>query len=183
MVVTNFFFFQAEDGIRYYKVTGVQTCALRIFIEGFALRYQVRQFHVPQGLGLEPRRSKPFHSLAALLQPHLIFRLCERPSDAGITDDNFHVSPEGDVAILELAAIEEQGVVLAAERRNKLVHDAARHADEFVFSPASELDERNGLDFETEQPMPEDGRAHFDGRPGAEPRLARHVSAEYEVRA
>ena len=25
------FFFQAEDGIRDYKVTGVQTCALPIF--------------------------------------------------------------------------------------------------------------------------------------------------------
>src|SRR5256885_12722353 len=29
-----FFFFQAEDGIRDYKVTGVQTCALPIFILG-----------------------------------------------------------------------------------------------------------------------------------------------------
>src|SRR6266850_6035064 len=29
-----FFFFQAEDGIRDYKVTGVQTCALPIF-EGY----------------------------------------------------------------------------------------------------------------------------------------------------
>src|SRR2546426_11489723 len=29
-----FFFFQAEDGIRDYKVTGVQTCALPIFGEG-----------------------------------------------------------------------------------------------------------------------------------------------------
>src|SRR5256885_11758850 len=27
------FFFQAEDGIRDYKVTGVQTCALPIFFE------------------------------------------------------------------------------------------------------------------------------------------------------
>src|SRR6266850_6741108 len=27
-----FFFFQAEDGIRDYKVTGVQTCALPIWI-------------------------------------------------------------------------------------------------------------------------------------------------------
>src|SRR5256885_12019491 len=27
------FFFQAEDGIRDYKVTGVQTCALPIFLE------------------------------------------------------------------------------------------------------------------------------------------------------
>src|SRR2546426_2112296 len=31
-----FFFFQAEDGIRDYKVTGVQTCALPIFF-GFAI--------------------------------------------------------------------------------------------------------------------------------------------------
>src|SRR2546426_8244867 len=29
-----FFFFQAEDGIRDYKVTGVQTCALPIFHMG-----------------------------------------------------------------------------------------------------------------------------------------------------
>src|SRR5256885_5433345 len=29
-----FFFFQAEDGIRDYKVTGVQTCALPIFHHG-----------------------------------------------------------------------------------------------------------------------------------------------------
>ena len=27
-----FFFFQAEDGIRDYKVTGVQTCALPIWL-------------------------------------------------------------------------------------------------------------------------------------------------------
>src|SRR5256885_5142336 len=31
VVLYIFFFFQAEDGIRYYKVTGVQTCALPIF--------------------------------------------------------------------------------------------------------------------------------------------------------
>src|SRR5205807_2839490 len=29
--IIDFFFFQAEDGIRDYKVTGVQTCALPIF--------------------------------------------------------------------------------------------------------------------------------------------------------
>src|SRR5256885_3523371 len=28
-----YFFFQAEDGIRDYKVTGVQTCALPIFLQ------------------------------------------------------------------------------------------------------------------------------------------------------
>src|SRR5256885_12594747 len=31
MMSTALFFFQAEDGIRDYKVTGVQTCALPIF--------------------------------------------------------------------------------------------------------------------------------------------------------
>src|SRR5438046_4468977 len=31
-----FFFFQAEDGIRDWSVTGVQTCALPIFIHGYA---------------------------------------------------------------------------------------------------------------------------------------------------
>src|SRR5256885_12822037 len=33
-VVVFFFFFQAEDGIRDYKVTGVQTCALPISLDG-----------------------------------------------------------------------------------------------------------------------------------------------------
>src|SRR2546426_564254 len=33
-----FFFFQAEDGIRDYKVTGVQTCALPIFPLGAPVR-------------------------------------------------------------------------------------------------------------------------------------------------
>ena len=31
VIVFFFFFFQAEDGIRDYKVTGVQTCALPIW--------------------------------------------------------------------------------------------------------------------------------------------------------
>ena len=33
MVFSFVFFFQAEDGIRDYKVTGVQTCALPIYNE------------------------------------------------------------------------------------------------------------------------------------------------------
>src|SRR2546426_2136036 len=35
---TVFFFFQAEDGIRDYKVTGVQTCALPISTASDSLR-------------------------------------------------------------------------------------------------------------------------------------------------
>src|SRR5256885_14039049 len=34
-MMTSIFFFQAEDGIRDYKVTGVQTCALPIYWKKF----------------------------------------------------------------------------------------------------------------------------------------------------
>src|SRR5690606_40200226 len=34
IVLVCFFFFQAEDGIRDFHVTGVQTCALPIFFKG-----------------------------------------------------------------------------------------------------------------------------------------------------
>src|SRR6266446_4704818 len=37
-----FFFFQAEDGIRDYKVTGVQTCALPIWCRSCGHRAHVR---------------------------------------------------------------------------------------------------------------------------------------------
>src|SRR5256885_11070886 len=40
MIVLLFFFFQAEDGIRDYKVTGVQTCALPISLADYAARMQ-----------------------------------------------------------------------------------------------------------------------------------------------
>src|SRR2546426_4951850 len=51
-----FFFFQAEDGIRDYKVTGVQTCALPISGAGVRDRHGV--VAVPGGGG-------PGHAAAA----------------------------------------------------------------------------------------------------------------------
>src|SRR3989454_12668499 len=39
-----FFFFQAEDGIRDYKVTGVQTCALPIYRRREDVRLRPRFF-------------------------------------------------------------------------------------------------------------------------------------------
>src|SRR2546426_4673847 len=39
----DFFFFQAEDGIRDYKVTGVQTCALPISYAVFCLKKKKKQ--------------------------------------------------------------------------------------------------------------------------------------------
>src|SRR3712207_410550 len=45
MQVVVFFFFQAEDGIRDIGVTGVQTCALPIWIEGLGVA-DVRRYAV-----------------------------------------------------------------------------------------------------------------------------------------
>src|SRR5688500_20406052 len=46
------FFFQAEDGIRDYKVTGVQTCALPIFAHSLTFHYQVANAGVVTGPGV-----------------------------------------------------------------------------------------------------------------------------------
>src|SRR5256885_8803773 len=58
---SDFFFFQAEDGIRDYKVTGVQTCALPISLNaaicaavGFRLFSVLRQFARVDSAGPPP---------------------------------------------------------------------------------------------------------------------------------
>src|SRR5438093_8005928 len=67
-----FFFFQAEDGIRDWSVTGVQTCALPIYVfptlsdihlsefthtAGFGLRYQtpLGPVRIDIGINLNPK--------------------------------------------------------------------------------------------------------------------------------
>src|SRR5256885_8781787 len=39
--IYDFFFFQAEDGIRDYKVTGVQTCALPIYVHFVSIEHKM----------------------------------------------------------------------------------------------------------------------------------------------
>src|SRR5256885_11600598 len=55
------FFFQAEDGIRDYKVTGVQTCALPIWLlqaagGSLAEKELTQLLHLLQQRGLDPAR-------------------------------------------------------------------------------------------------------------------------------
>src|SRR5256885_2726138 len=50
-----FFFFQAEDGIRDYKVTGVQTCALPICVCSTVERCE---YSTPLGWPVVPERSE-----------------------------------------------------------------------------------------------------------------------------
>src|SRR2546426_8449194 len=65
-VILFFFFFQAEDGIRDYKVTGVQTCALPISrLEPLGVRW----------LPVErlPPRPEPVEVTGALFpEPHVV---------------------------------------------------------------------------------------------------------------
>src|SRR5277367_6866673 len=54
---TTFFFFQAEDGIRYRDVTGVQTCALPIYLS--LSRADLRQSRAtPRQKWATPRQSR-----------------------------------------------------------------------------------------------------------------------------
>src|SRR2546430_13049274 len=48
------FFFQAEDGIRDLTVTGVQTCALPICVDGLVDPQQVRSGHDQADQGQKP---------------------------------------------------------------------------------------------------------------------------------
>src|SRR3989454_4659085 len=69
-LISFFFFFQAEDGIRDYKVTGVQTCALPISIlsdkdldppevrRSLRARLQRCQVHLLGRLGRRERRDR-----------------------------------------------------------------------------------------------------------------------------
>src|SRR2546422_1289821 len=51
MFISFFFFFQAEDGIRDVAVTGVQTCALPIFINFPAREINCKLVYYGPGLG------------------------------------------------------------------------------------------------------------------------------------
>src|SRR5256885_5139965 len=73
-----FFFFQAEDGIRDYKVTGVQTCALPIFAALDRLRhdYPLSLHGVGLSLGgadaLDARHLARFKRLVDRVEPELV---------------------------------------------------------------------------------------------------------------
>src|SRR2546430_10331227 len=71
-----FFFFQAEDGIRYLTVTGVQTCALPI--SGASRQILGDRFQIGEGFEAEekahPRRSEE-HTSELQSQSNLVCRL------------------------------------------------------------------------------------------------------------
>src|SRR5256885_2723202 len=77
-----FFFFQAEDGIRDYKVTGVQTCALPIYAHARAhhAHHGGQVLHFQQGV--EDRKSTRLNS-SHLVISYAVFCLKKKKSGAG----------------------------------------------------------------------------------------------------
>src|ERR1039457_1138830 len=94
-----FFFFQAEDGIRDYKVTGVQTCALPIYVAGrAALVAEEQEDHRAVGQQAVQLEDAPEY----LGQPerlHDVARLHERGAVGGVLQElplvNVHLEVGG----------------------------------------------------------------------------------------
>ena len=84
----NFFFFQAEDGIRDSPVTGVQTCALPIFVisHNFAIRSIVNEL-----LGMPLAY---FHRMSLNLASVCTFDSDERGRRLTGYNSTSHLSPE-----------------------------------------------------------------------------------------
>src|SRR5579883_2141514 len=83
----------------------------------------------------------------------------------------------------QVAAIKKQGVILLAERRNELIHNAGRNTYKFVFRLLSEFDQRDRVRLAVQNFFPEDRRADFNRSRGAKARFTRHVSTHHKVHA
>src|SRR3989454_7548763 len=79
-----FFFFQAEDGIRDYKVTGVQTCALPICTSKANFNVKPHPFYVASGRGCRitdldgVERLDAINNFTALVHGHALDRKSTR---------------------------------------------------------------------------------------------------------
>src|SRR5436309_4997227 len=83
-----FFFFQAEDGIRDFHVTGVQTCALPISTvcrdRPAAATKALRRCHgVPRGNGLRREQSPPHRSISRAVDRSAVGRRVCRDGEIG----------------------------------------------------------------------------------------------------
>src|SRR6266850_5939479 len=92
-----FFFFQAEDGIRDYKVTGVQTCALPICTAtctGVSPRLEARcqvalSWTTPVSVRLKSVRT----GWAVIRAPHEFSDSCHRATSASVSVQDFFACP------------------------------------------------------------------------------------------
>src|SRR5688500_15022892 len=137
------FFFQAEDGIRDYKVTGVQTCALPILLEGSA-----------GGQGLVVVNLYPFRETLAsgasfeqtiemvdIGGPAMVRAAAKNFGGVGVVVD------PGDYAEV-LSALEEGGGILPEELRRRLAAKAFGHTQSYDAAVANFLEGGDRLSLE-----------------------------------
>src|SRR5256885_11206313 len=94
-VFERFFFFQAEDGIRDYKVTGVQTCALPILsirssIMAGALKVEIDHLAHDEAADQHPSRARHEHHAAHRMGPEKL-----DVARAGDIDEDHHRDRQG----------------------------------------------------------------------------------------
>src|SRR5256885_2445599 len=88
-----FFFFQAEDGIRDYKVTGVQTCALPI-LDNYAelIDASFREHAIPYFV--DRRRAAAHHPVPQVVRAIFLLALHNWPHDAVMRSEERRVGKE-----------------------------------------------------------------------------------------
>src|SRR3989454_7451010 len=105
-----FFFFQAEDGIRDYKVTGVQTCALPIYWYDLGLELEVAapaeaRDAYRRALELDPHHADAHVNLGRLLHEQRLVGEAERHYRLALREN-----PQPATAAVNLAiALEDLG--------------------------------------------------------------------------
>src|SRR5256885_8848631 len=118
-----FFFFQAEDGIRDYKVTGVQTCALPIFgIRGFNPKLKkaaerLEGLRTPEGEPIPPNTLSELHRD---MERRRLVRDQIRQIESARLDHLEHEPGEGAHAMVRLLA---RVMGIGIETADMLVHE------------------------------------------------------------
>src|SRR2546426_4797513 len=112
-----FFFFQAEDGIRDYKVTGVQTCALPIFDLSDAQRDQVFKIFHDQSPAMH-ERMKAARAAREDLEKLALASAFDRERARAIADTE--AKAIADMELLRAESMARVRQVLTAEQRAKL---------------------------------------------------------------
>src|SRR5256885_8664683 len=112
-----FFFFQAEDGIRDYKVTGVQTCALPIY-RGVQLAIALVQYDMGDYAAAQP-----------VLNEMLRDKLLGRPLREEKTADGFRMVPNDAYwdALLKLCWSNVKVARAGGERSSKILEDTQQY--------------------------------------------------------
>src|SRR2546429_9057013 len=130
-----FFFFQAEDGIRDVAVTGVQTCALPIYLPSLEILRRVRETGYEGGktalyglvASIRPQTSKPlvrFEGLPGEFSQHDFGQVDAKFLDGSIKRGHFFASRLKNSRYIRVSLVEDEKV-------ESLVRTLAQHLQDW----------------------------------------------------